>query len=101
MKLKKGDQVKIILGKDRGKKGKISQVFPKEELVVVEGLNLRVKHARPRREREKGERVQFNAPLHVSNVMLICPKCSKPTRLGYKLLEKKKMRFCRKCKEII
>lgn len=101
MKLKKGDQVKIVLGKDRGKKGKIIQVFPNEELVVVEGLNLRVKHTRPRREREKGERVQFSAPLHASNVMLICPKCSKPTRIGYKLIENKKIRICRKCKEII
>lgn len=101
MKLRKGDQVKIILGKDRGKKGKVIQVFPNEELIVVENLNLRVKHTRPRREREKGERVQFSAPLHASNVMLVCSKCSKPTRIGYRVIENKKIRICRKCKEII
>lgn len=101
MKIKKGDQVKIILGKDRGKKGKIIQVFSRQGLVVVEGLNLRVKHTRPKREGQKGERVQFSAPLKDSNVMLICPKCGKPTRVGYKLMEDKKSRICRKCKEVI
>ena len=101
MKLKKGDQAKIILGKDRGKKGKIIQVFPEKGLVVIEGLNLRTKHTRPRKEREKGERVQFSAPLKASNVMLLCSKCNEPTRIGYKIIEKKRNRICRKCKEVI
>lgn len=101
MKIKKGDQVKIVLGKDRGKKGKVIQVFPGEDLVVVESLNLRIKHTRARREGQKGERVQFSAPMVASNVMLICPKCSKLTRIGFRLLGDKKNRICRKCKEII
>ncbi|MFA6271840.1 MAG: 50S ribosomal protein L24 [Patescibacteria group bacterium] len=101
MKVKKGDQVKIVKGKDRGKKGKISQVFPKEGFVVVEGQNLRIKHARPKKEGQKGEKVQFSAPMREENVMLICPKCGKQTRIGHKLIENKKSRICKKCKEVI
>jgi len=101
MNIKKGDQVKIIIGKDRGKKGKIMQVFTDKDLVVVEGLNLRVKHTRPKKEGEKGERVQFSAPMNVSNVMLVCPKCNKQTRISCKQIENKKSRICAKCKEVI
>lgn len=102
MRLKKNDKVKIIGGKDKGKSGKVLQVFPKRQKVSVEGLNLRVKHLRPRREREKGQRIQFPAPLDISKAMLICPKCSQPTRIKYKILEnKKKVRMCKKCQEIV
>ncbi|MBU2229263.1 50S ribosomal protein L24 [Patescibacteria group bacterium] len=101
MKVKKGDQVKIVKGKDRGKKGKIMQVFPSDSLVVVDGQNLRVKHARPKKEGQKGEKVQFSAPMREENVMLICPKCSKVTRIGKKIIEKNKNRVCKKCKEVI
>ena len=90
MKVKKGDQVKIVKGKDRGKKGKVIQVFPNDNLVVVDGQNLRVKHARPKKEGQKGEKVQFSAPMREENIMLICPKCSKVTRIGYKIIEKNK-----------
>jgi len=109
MKIKKGDLVKILKGKDRGKKGKILEVFAKERKVIVEGINLLVKHVKPRREREKGQRIQFPAPMDVSKVMLICPRCNKPTRVGYKIIyqqiegkkKRKKVRLCKKCKEII
>ncbi len=102
MKIKKSDKVKIIAGKDRGKEGKILEVFPEEKRVVVEGLNLVVKHVRPRRGGEKGQRIQFPAPLRASNVMLVCNKCNKLTRVGYKILENgKKVRMCKKCKEVI
>lgn len=102
MKIKKGDKVKIISGKDRGKEGKILQVLRDKNKVVVEGLNLLIKHVRPRRAGEKGQRIQFPAPLDISNVMLICPKCNKQIRVGYKILENnKKVRVCKKCKEII
>lgn len=102
MKIRKGDTVKILTGKDKGKKGRVLKVMPKENKLIVEGLNLFYKHVRPRREGEKGQRIQFPAPLHVSKVMLICPKCSKPTRVGYKILaDGKKVRWCRKCGEII
>jgi large subunit ribosomal protein L24 len=101
MKIKKGDLVQIIQGKDRGKKGKILQVLPKEEKVIVEGLNLMVKNVRARREKEKGQRVKYNAPLNLSNVLIVCKKCNKPRRAGYKLVGDKKIRICNKCKEEI
>lgn len=102
MKIKKLDKVKIISGKDKGKEGKVLEAFPAEGKITVEGLNLVVKHMRPRRSGEKGQRIQFPAPLRVSNVMLICSKCNKLTRVGYKILENgKKVRMCKKCKEVI
>ena len=102
MRIKKGDTVKIVAGKDKGKKGKVLQVFTEEEKLVVEGHNLLVKHTRPKKEGEKGQRVQFSAPLAASNVMLVCSKCSKLTRPGAKKEESgKKVRKCSKCHEVI
>ncbi|MEA2088802.1 MAG: 50S ribosomal protein L24 [Patescibacteria group bacterium] len=102
MKIKKGDKVKVIAGKDRGKSGKVLKVAEKLKKVSVEGLNLRIKHMRPKKQGEKGQRIQFPAPMDISNIMLICPKCSKLTRTKYKKLEdKSKVRICKKCKEII
>ena len=102
MNIKKGDKVKILAGKDQGKIGKILKVFPKRQRVSVEGINLLYKNLRPRKQGEKGQRIQFPAPLTISNVALVCPKCGKLTRVGYKILENKnKVRICKKCKEII
>ena len=118
MKIKKSDKVQIVRGKDRVKKnnkgekgskgnqGKVIQVIPSGEMVVVEGLNMRFKHVRPRREGEKGQRIEFPASMHVSKVILICPRCSQTTRVGYRLLNskekgKKKIRICKKCKQAI
>lgn len=102
MKIKKNDTVIIRAGKDQGKKGKVLQVLPEDGTVVVEDTNVFVKHLRPRKSREKGQKVQFNAPLAASKVILVCPKCSKVTRVGYKILEnKKKVRMCHKCHEVI
>jgi large subunit ribosomal protein L24 len=117
MKIKTGDKVKIISGKDQSKTGKILQVFKgaigsKKRVktrVSVEGLNLLIKHMRPRKQGEKGQRIEFPAPMDASNVMLICPNCDKPARVGYKITEvevkgkkeNKKFRFCKKCKQII
>lgn len=118
MKIKKSDKVQILRGKDRVKRnkkgekgtkanqGKVIQVIPAKEMVVVEGLNMRFKHVRPRREGEKGQRIEFPAALHVSKVMLVCPRCSQLTRVGYKLLNskekgKKKIRICKKCQQAI
>ncbi len=97
MKIKKNDQVKIISGKDKGKTGKVSRVFPAEKKLMVEGLNIVKKHVRPRREGEKGQRVEVPGKLAVSNVMLVCPKCGKATRLGSKTVGDKKVRVCKKC----
>ncbi len=101
MKIKKGDTVLIICGKDRGRKGKVIKALPKKEQVIVEGINLVKKHQRPRRSGEKGQIIQKPAPIHVSNVKLICPKCKKATRVGYKKIDKKKYRICKKCKSEI
>ena len=99
MKLRKGDQVIIISGKDRGRKGKVLKVFPKENKILVEDINLRKKHQKPKRTGEKGQIITFPAPIDVSNVKLICQKCGKAVRTGYKMVEKKKYRICKKCKQ--
>lgn len=102
MKIKKGDRVKILAGKDRGKAGKVLQVYIDRDKVTVEGFNLRHKNMRPKKEGEKGQRIQFPAPIAASNVVLLCPKCSAATRVGYRHLDDgKKARVCKKCKEII
>jgi large subunit ribosomal protein L24 len=97
VKIIKGDNVKILSGKDRGKTGKVLRVIPKEGKVLIEGLNLVKKHVKPRRQGEKGQRVSVPAPVDASNVMLVCPKCSKPSRTRYKLIGEKKHRVCKKC----
>ncbi len=101
MKVKKGDTVLILSGKDRGKTGKVGKVLPKKKKIIVDGINIIKKHVRPRKQKQKGEIVEVSAPFDVSNTKLICPKCSKPTRVGYKMIDKKKLRVCKKCKEEI
>lgn len=101
MKIKSNDKVKIIKGKDRNKEGKVIQVFPTANKVVVEGLNLMKKHLRTRKAGEKGQVIELSAPLRAENVLLICPKCNKTARVGFKLDGKDKKRVCRKCKEFI
>jgi len=105
MKIRKGDKVKIAKGKDAGKTGKVIQVFPKDNKVVVEGLNIFIKNVRPRRQGEKGQKIEFPAPINTANVRLICPKCNQVTRVGYKTLtgetKKKKVRRCTKCNEVM
>jgi len=109
MKIKKGDLVLIVSGKDRGKTGKVLESLPKEEKIMVEGINLKKKHMKPKREGEKGQIVELSFPIPASKTKLICTRCQKPTRVGYIFKEdslsaskeKKKYRICRKCgKEI-
>lgn len=103
MKIKKGDLVLVLKGKDKSRKGKVIKALPKEQKVIIEGLNLRKKHFPPKREGEKGEIVKIPAPLSIANVKLICPKCKKPTRVGYRVIsdsksqQSKKVRICKKC----
>lgn len=97
MKIKKEDIVLIITGKDQGKKGKVLQVFPKANKLIVEGINLRKKHRKPRKTGEKGQVIILPASISVSNVKLVCSKCGKATRVGYRLAEGKKYRICKKC----
>ncbi|KKU90852.1 MAG: Ribosomal protein L24 [Candidatus Jorgensenbacteria bacterium GW2011_GWA1_48_11] len=97
MKIKKGDNVKILTGKDRGKSGKVVNVDFKSNKATVEGLNIFKKHVRPKRQGEKGEVVQVFRPLAVSNLMIVCPACGKATRIGYAVDKEKKTRICKKC----
>ena len=101
MKVKKGDSVLIIAGKDKGRTGKIMKSLPKELKVLVEGINLKKKHVRPKKEGEKGQVVEIPAAMNVSNVKVICPKCGKATRVGYAMEKDVKNRICKKCKQII
>ena len=93
MKLKKGDSVLIISGKDKGRTAKILKSFPKAMKILVEGINLKQKHIKPKRQGEKGQVIQAPAPLQVSNVKFLCPKCQKATRLGYKVEKNRKFRI--------
>ncbi len=97
MKIKRNDTVLITKGKDRGRTGKVLKVLPKQKSILVEGLNLVKKHIRPKKAREKGQIVKKPAPVDVSNVKIICPKCKKTTKIGYKQEKGKKYRVCKKC----
>lgn len=97
MKFKKGDNIIIISGKDKNKKAKILRIFPSEEKIMAEGINIKKKHQRPKKQGEKGRRLEIPAPFNSSKAMLICGSCSKPTRIGYKLIDKNKIRICRYC----
>lgn len=97
MKIKQGDTIVVMTGKDKGKKSKILRGFPSVSKVLIEGVNVKKLHKRPKKEGEQGQVVEVPAPLNVSKVKLICPKCGKPTRIGYKVNEKNKVRVCKKC----
>lgn len=99
--IRKGDTVQMVTGKDRGKRGKVLQVLPKLDRIVVDQLNIMTKNVRARREREKGQRIQFASPVHVSNVQIVCGKCGKITRVSMKTVGGKKARYCAKCHEIL
>ncbi len=98
-KIKSGDMVLVISGRDKGKKGKVLQVLPAEWKVVVEGVNSMTKNVRARQQKESGQRVQFNAPIHLSNVMLVDPKSGHPTRIGSTMVNDKKVRRVVRTKE--
>ena len=97
MKLKKGDKVKILLGKDRGKTGTVDLVLAKKGMVLVGGLNVFKKHTKPRGEKDKGGIVSQSRPLSAAKVALICPKCAKITRPVYQRTAEGKVRVCRIC----
>jgi large subunit ribosomal protein L24 len=101
MKVKKNDTVLIISGKYRGRKGKILKAFPKKDKVLIEGINLRKKHQKPKKTGDKGEIIEIPAPIHISNVKIICPKCKKATRIGYRIEGGEKYRICKKCDKTI
>ena len=96
--IRKDDKVAVISGKDKGKQGRVLAVNPSSQRVTVERVNLAKKALRPKSEQEQGGIIEIEAPLHVSNVMLICPACNKPTRISSKRSDKgKRIRVCKKC----
>jgi large subunit ribosomal protein L24 len=102
MKIRKNDTVLVIVGKDRGKKGKVRFAYPKEEKVLVEGVNFIKRHTKAVRQIRQAGIVEREAPIHVSNVMLLCSRCNHPTRVGFHFLEDgRKVRICRSCGEVI
>ncbi len=96
MKLREGDRVIVIAGKDAGKESRIARVFPKKDKVIVEGVNTAKKHQKPRGQTMQGGIIDKDMPIHVSNVMIVCDECG-PTRIGYRIDETGKHRICRKC----
>ena len=102
MKIHKNDTVMVIAGKDKGKKGKVRQAIPKGEKVLVEGVNFIKRHTRASGQNRQAGIVEREEPIHVSDVMLVCSKCNKATRVGYQYLDAgKKVRVCRACHEVI
>ncbi len=99
--IKKGDKVEIIAGKDKGEQGEVISVLPKTDRVIVNGKNIMKRHTKARQigtNQIPAQIVEFDAPLHLSNVMLVCPSCSETTRIGFRFREDgAKVRFCKKC----
>jgi len=100
MKIKTGDKIIAIAGKNKGKSGKVIQTIPATKKVVVEGLNIVKKHIKPQ-SGKKGQIIELSAPFNASNVLIFCERCGKGTRAGYRVEADKKVRFCKKCKEVI
>jgi large subunit ribosomal protein L24 len=102
MNIRKDDNVLVITGKDKGKSGKVRFAYPKDKRVIVEGVNYIKKHSRARGTTRQAGVVELEATIPISNVMLVCNKCSRPTRVGWRTLEDgRKVRVCRSCQEII
>lgn len=103
MKIKKGDNVQIMLGKERGKLGKVFRVMGKEGRAIVEGLNLYKKSVSKKKlgGQTEGQIIEIAKSMNISNLMLVCPNCKKPTRVGFEIKDKEKLRICKKCKEVI
>lgn len=100
--VKKNDLVMVIGGKEKGKSGRILRVFPRKNRVLVEKINFMKRHSRPSGQQRQGGIVEREAPIHVSNVMVVCERCNRPIRVGRKILDDgKRTRVCRKCGEVL
>jgi len=99
--IKKNDLVIVIHGREKGKSGRVLKVLPEKEKLIIEKINFIKRHSRPHGQQRRGGILEKEAPLHISNVALLCEKCNKPARIGHRIVESnKKARFCRKCGEI-
>ncbi len=99
-KIRKGDTVRVIAGNDKGKEGEVLQVFPKERRIIVKGVRMITRHLRPSAKHREGGIVQQEGPLSISNVLLVCPECDRPTRVGFVISESgEKLRQCKQCKK--
>ncbi len=102
MNIRKNDTVLVISGKDKGKKGKVRFAYPKEDKLIVEGVNFVKKHSKAKGQVKQAGIIELEAPLDVSNVMLLCAKCNHPTRVGFQTLQDgRRVRICRICREVI
>ncbi len=97
MRIKKGDTVQVLSGNDKGKTGEVLEIIPKTEKIVVKGVNIRKKHVKPRKQGEEGGIIPVECSIHSSKVNVVCPKCNKPTRVGYKIEKNDKIRVCKRC----
>jgi large subunit ribosomal protein L24 len=100
--IKKNDTVLVITGREKGKRGRVLSVYPSNSRLLIERINMIKKHMKPSKKYTQGGIIEKESPLHISNVMLICPKCNKPTRIGSTLLQDgRKVRVCKKCSEVM
>jgi len=97
LKIKKGDTAVMISGKEKGRKAKVSKVLPGDRKVVLEGVNMLTKHKKPKSQTKPGGIIKQEGPVDISNIMVVCPGCSKPARVGQKIEDGKKLRVCKKC----
>ncbi len=97
MKIKKGDNVKVLSGNDRGKTGEVLEVIPKTEKIIVKGINIRKKHVKAKKQGEESGIIPVECAIHSSKVNVVCPKCGKATRIGYEEQKDGKVRVCKKC----
>src|SRR3989339_409128 len=97
MKIKKGDKIKVISGKDKGREGTVEKVYKKSNRILVPKVNIYKKHIKKNEKMPQGGVVELPRPLNVAKVMIICPKCTKMTRIGYQVIKGKKLRICKKC----
>ena len=97
MRIKKGDTVQVLSGNDKGKTGEVLEIIPKSEKIIVKGVNVRKKHVKPRKQGEEGGILSVECAIHSAKVNVVCPKCNKPTKIGYEIQKDEKVRVCKKC----
>ncbi len=97
MRIKKGDTVQVLSGNDKGKTGEVLEVMPKTGKIIVKGVNIRKKHVKPRKQGDEGGIIPVECSIFSAKVNVVCPKCNKPTKIGYEMDKDKKVRVCKKC----